>query len=212
MDKVLRGTFGVPKDTPYPGNIVSYIMEHMPPGTENEVTGRSVLRGIRKVFSERELTVIEMRFRDKRTLEEIGNELGVTKERARTLLERLVRDMVSEESIKTFTMVPYKDYIEEVENRENLEKQVKELKGLLVKAGFWVDGYKTPLINMGLSNRSMNCLWRERCDTLGDLLAIPTYDVFMSIRNLGKKSAQEILDKVHSYGYKMRWERDDDVG
>lgn len=54
---------------------------------------------------------------------------------------------------------------------------------------------------LGLSIRSFNCLGRAGIHTVQDALdKIKTPDDFMHIRNLGKKSADEIYDKLESLG------------
>lgn len=52
---------------------------------------------------------------------------------------------------------------------------------------------------LGLSVRSYNCLIRSGIETVGDLMDITLEDLH-KIRNLGKKSADEIIKKVHALG------------
>lgn len=56
-----------------------------------------------------------------------------------------------------------------------------------------------------LSARSYNCLRRACIKTVGDLLSLSLEDM-MRISNLGRKSREEIIDKMHEIGLKMSWE------
>ena len=52
-----------------------------------------------------------------------------------------------------------------------------------------------PIEALDLSLRSFNCLKRAGKDTIGDLLPMSEED-FMKVRNLGRKSMEEVIDKL----------------
>jgi DNA-directed RNA polymerase subunit alpha len=54
-----------------------------------------------------------------------------------------------------------------------------------------------------LSVRSYNCLKRANINTLHDLLQLSDIDL-MNIKNFGKKSAEEVLDKLETMGFSLR--------
>lgn len=54
-----------------------------------------------------------------------------------------------------------------------------------------------------LSVRSYNCLKRANINSLSDLLQLSDIDL-MNIKNFGKKSAEEVLDKLEALGYTLR--------
>ncbi len=54
-----------------------------------------------------------------------------------------------------------------------------------------------------LSVRSYNCLKRANINSLADLLQLSDIDL-MNIKNFGKKSAEEVLDKLETMGYSLR--------
>lgn len=58
-----------------------------------------------------------------------------------------------------------------------------------------------------LSVRSFNCLKRANINTVGDLINM-TLDELMKIRNLGKKSLDEIIEKVESLGLSFKNENE----
>ena len=61
--------------------------------------------------------------------------------------------------------------------------------------------------DLGLSVRSYNCLNRAGINDLSELLEkYESFEDLMKVRNLGRKSLDEIIDKVHSLGYKFKFE------
>lgn len=62
---------------------------------------------------------------------------------------------------------------------------------------------ETPIEELDLSVRAYNCLKRAGKHTLSDLTAMSETEI-MKIRNLGKKSLKEVLDKVKDMGLRFR--------
>lgn len=60
---------------------------------------------------------------------------------------------------------------------------------------------------LDLSVRSFNCLKRAQYNTVGDLIT-KTEEEMMKVRNLGRKSLDEVVAKLNSLGYDLR--RDED--
>lgn len=60
---------------------------------------------------------------------------------------------------------------------------------------------------LDMSVRCFNCLKRAGIDTVEDLIN-RTEDDMIKIRNLGKKSLEEVVEKLHSLGLDLK--RDDD--
>jgi DNA-directed RNA polymerase alpha subunit len=61
------------------------------------------------------------------------------------------------------------------------------------------DSYlKTPIEDLDLSVRVYTALKRYGINTLGDI-ATKTYDELYRIRNMGKKSLTELMDKLYEY-------------
>ena len=58
---------------------------------------------------------------------------------------------------------------------------------------------------LDLSVRSFNCLKRAGVNTVEDLTT-KTEDDMMKVRNLGKKSLDEVVAKLHSFGLDLRSE------
>ena len=58
---------------------------------------------------------------------------------------------------------------------------------------------------LDLSVRSFNCLKRAGINTVGDLVNKSEEDM-MKVRNLGRKSLEEVIWKMASLGYNLRKE------
>ncbi len=89
---------------------------------------------------------------------------------------------LSDEARSTDIMV---DRVETV-TEKNLEKTIEEL---------------------DMSVRSFNCLKRAGIDTVKDLVN-RTEDDMIKVRNLGKKSLDEVIQKLHSLGLELKKEED----
>ena len=62
---------------------------------------------------------------------------------------------------------------------------------------------ETPIEELDLSDRAYNCLKRAGHHTLQDLTSLSESEI-MKIRNLGKKSLKEVIDKIKDMGLKFR--------
>lgn len=62
---------------------------------------------------------------------------------------------------------------------------------------------ETPIDELDFSVRAYNCLKRAGINTLGDLTEKTELEM-MKIRNLGKKSLKEVMDKIKELGLKFR--------
>lgn len=90
----------------------------------------------------------------------------------------------------------------------NLSGEAYDTEVMVVK----VDDGKEKVLEMtieelDLSVRSFNCLKRAQYNTVGDLIT-KTEDEMMKVRNLGRKSLDEVVNKLESLGLSLR--RDDD--
>ena len=62
---------------------------------------------------------------------------------------------------------------------------------------------ETPIEDLDFSVRAYNCLKRANINTLGDLTEKSELEM-MKIRNLGKKSLKEVIDKIKGMGLRFR--------
>ena len=119
---------------------------------------------------------------DKLTLE-VWTDGTISAKEAVSLSAKVLNDHLtlfvdlSEEVANTDTMVD----IEDKSHEKVLEMTIEEL---------------------DLSVRSFNCLKRAGINTVEDLIS-KTEDEMMKVRNLGKKSLEEVINKLHSLGYEL---------
>ena len=64
-----------------------------------------------------------------------------------------------------------------------------------------------PIEELELSVRSYNCLKRAGIATVDDLANKSEADM-MKVRNLGKKSLDEVINKLHSLGLDFKYEEE----
>lgn len=175
---------------------------------------------LEEMLTPREGEILRLRFRDGFTLQKCGEVCGVRPERIRQIQARALRYLRHPSRIKLIQAVPMAKLAETAKEYNSLADKY----ALLVKA--FENAYNVsptpeymasvsetialcekPLMELELSVRSYNCLWHMgKIKTLGDIVKMST-DELLAVRNLGKKSAQEIIDCVHGYGLKMSNEK-----
>ena len=82
---------------------------------------------------------------------------------------------------------------------------IKDLTGLMIEKteDNKSKELETPIEDLDFSVRTFNCLKRANIKTLKDLVDKKQSD-FTKIRNLGKKSLKEVLDKIKDMGLTLR--------
>lgn len=207
---------------PYPYNIadmlLSEIREQMPDLGEIELSANGVMKMMNERLSVREGEVIELRWRDGKTYDDCGKVFSVTRERIRQIEAKALRKLSVYARRLEYSSVPYATY-NNLKKRYNLLKWQKEqaerrldrLLEIMGKENTPTDEKGQPLAleNIDLSVRAYNCLTRAGIKTLDDLLKIDSIEGLLKIRNLGRKSADEVIKKIHSYGLSMKWESED---
>ncbi|HFU74109.1 MAG TPA: DNA-directed RNA polymerase subunit alpha [Helicobacteraceae bacterium] len=63
---------------------------------------------------------------------------------------------------------------------------------------------------LGLSARSFNCLDRSKIRLIGEIALMSTNDL-KNVKNLGKKSYEEIVDKLREFGFEVGQSFNDDI-
>lgn len=161
-------------------------------------------------LTERERRVLEMRRRDMMTLEVVGERLGVTRERIRQIEAKALRKLRNPAVLKRIECVSKEEFMRVEAENELLKQKIIELEsdGCETES----DGCETKQISslasksigyLNLSVRSYNCLFRDGIRTLEDLQNLSVDDL-TRIRNLGARSAREIIDKAAEVGIQIR--------
>ena len=65
------------------------------------------------------------------------------------------------------------------------------------------EGLDKTIEELDLSLRSFNCLKRAGFDTVADIIAVPESEL-KTIKNFGKKSLTEVIDKIHELGFALK--------
>ncbi len=68
----------------------------------------------------------------------------------------------------------------------------------------------TNIDSLGLSARSFNCLDRSSIKLVGEIVLMSTNDL-KNVKNLGKKSYDEIVEKIQEFGFTVGADLDDDL-
>ena len=158
-------------------------------------------------LTDREMLTIRYRFEDGFTLEETGKRLVVTRERVR---------QIEFKALRKIWRGAYRILNERQNDQKKLDRLDSECRQLRAAVLAYKDclglikptGAKIPPINiiaddstpieeLDFSVRTYNCLKRKEINTID---AIVKYQApFPQIRNLGKRSIQEIIDKVEEF-------------
>lgn len=93
--------------------------------------------------------------------------------------------------------------LEERTNECGLIQAIHELIGntVNVEIGFAASACAMTIDEINFSVRSMNALRRAGIFTIGDLIIALSGDELIKVRNLGKKSLNEIKTKMLAYGF-----------
>lgn len=195
------------------------------------------LRMVIDSLSEREREFVFLYYRDGMSLDAIGKERGITRERVRQIVAKAVRKMRHPSRRRLIECGPhfvaeeseYKRRREDLDRKtaildEEEEKLVERLKKVsearlcLQANGLWYQGLTAdapapnaepaskyslyrpittmPLEAMDLSVRSYNCLKRKELHTLGLVMEVARTGGLVNVRNLGRKSLTEILNRI----------------
>lgn len=213
------------KELPYPYNLIEYIKDNVVvTGEPFDFTATSIRICMAEILSEKQMRVIELRFCDGLTLKEIGEKFdGVSRERIRQIEEKALKKILDVDKLREYSAVPYRCYTAERHARVEAEKRLDWVLTHNVPyvtsanapdvVSHSLDVFKErdvidlPIEEMDFSVRSFNTLKRNGINTLYDIVSkIKTQEDLMNFRNLGVKSCNEIIQKVHSYNLTFDWE------
>lgn len=195
----------------YPRNLLLAIRGAWEQEEPTELT-TDVLAGIQYALStlnERERLVLCRRYKEQKTLREIGEEIGVKQERSRQIETAALRKLRYPRNMRFITK-GVDGYIKErckveyergyqVGYNAGYQQGVDEASNGVSKAGISVTIVSLPIEALDLSVRSFNALRRAGYVTIGDLLKVNEKDI-IHIKNLGTKQRQEVAVSLYRYG------------
>ena len=193
-----------PQELPWPENLITEIGLNLvfPDTNEYKELSADQLAGLIHVFDslkENEQTVLRLRYEEHKTFRACGDVCGLSTERMRQITANGLRKLRN-----PARLIYYRDGLQAVLDRREQQKikirtetDEQKVMDLLYEISFQ---------DCLFSVRVRNCLTRAGYSSLGDVAyAVKTYpEVFMRIRNLGRNSFLEVLDKLEEYGIDTR--------
>lgn len=173
-------------------------------------------------LSQRENDILHQRYKLCKTYAEIGEKYQLTGERIRKIEENALKRLRSPKCLKYLqngifkaTQTDINDAIEQVRLSE-LASAVAYLRELCIsrsnfleKQGPVIVTSKTEIEELCLSVRCYNSVKRAGINKVGDLEKF-TFRELRRIRNLGKHSLDELIEKLAAYGISFQEETDPD--
>lgn len=224
------------KENDYPLNLISELKEfpwHVDMEMVEENFDRILLDYLGQpncFLNEREKIILLGVYKEGRILQDLADEFNLTRERIRQIKTKSVRKLSYHKSI---FYTDFDDYLA-IQNdykrkREELCDKIVELDRLLLEAGRLLANDETTIreikdfldassdeqrdiitrnsdiADLDLTVRSYNCLKRSRINTIKELSQL-THSDLMKIRNLGRKSMREIIEKLRELGIELKEE------
>lgn len=198
-------------DAPYPYNLIEDILGYPVESllTEDQKNGLEML--LTRLTPKEEM-VLKFRYSDGMTLLEIGNKINVTQERVRQIVLQALRKLrvparknyIINGAVGNDLIKEYSCKLKELKQREAVfEERIKSLteeKSLYDEVyPYTKNQYSEAFMDLSFSVRVFNCLARSNIHTVHDLIQFIEDGKLLSIRNLGKKSADEIIQKLKEY-------------
>lgn len=209
-------------ESPYPYNLLDDIFgktfDHVL--SEDEANG---LNYCLRTLSEREQTIIGLRYEKEMTLQQTGKELNVTQERIRQIQAKALRKLKNpirlnyilygeqgnlrkkELDVRECQLNSREQQLIEIENKLGLKrvepdkadvKQIGYDETRKSKTGRNGLTYSDAFLDLELSARSFNCLARSGFLTVADVIKAIRDGSIIKVRNLGRKSLEEIINRV----------------
>lgn len=212
--------FTMESEEPWPYNLLRYVFYN----PWEEVISEDQIAGINSAMdelTEREKDSVLFNLRDGMTLEKSGSIHGVTRELERQILGKALRRLRAphmkalmmygkEGSKERSRLAKFRQELEIeaaefAELKSKIEAEKANISDILRSSVEVPDDKKDrqlPIEEMDLSVRSYNCLKRSGCKTLGDVMDLVESGKLINVRNLGRKSAEEILGKIFEITHK----------
>lgn len=167
----------------------------------------AVLEILEKSLNEKQYGVIKLRFGFEdgkpKTLEETSKVFDLTTARIRQIESNALRKLRTPRNLRLL-LPNYSLRVETLQEQQQLQiinKRLTEAEEK-VKSKNIEDILNAKLDELELSVRSYNCLKRAGINTIGDLSKRSVYDM-MKVRNLGRKSLEEVISKLKDVGIEL---------
>lgn len=173
---------------------------------------QDVLSGIQyalSTLSDRERYILYERYREKRTLSSISEDLGVISERVRQIESKALRNLRYRRNMMFMTK-GVSGYIKELNKLEyergyqkgydaGYKQGIEDAPNGIAKDGISVTLSSLPIEALDLSVRAFNALKVAGFNVIGDITALSRREM-IHIKNLGPKQREEVAAGLHHYG------------
>lgn len=208
----------------YPFNLIDEISEAIGDDWEYIIPGDlggTVEYVLHTYLSLREKDVIYLRFKYEKTLVEIAEILGISKERVRQIQTSALKRLCNPQCLNYLKNGIYKATQDEINNAieqhrsAELESAVAYLRELCItKTNPAAEAPEimtkdTDIEKLDLSVRCFNCVKRAKINKIGDLEKL-TFRELRRVRNLGKQAYDDLISKLAANGFVFQEETDPD--
>lgn len=173
---------------------------------------QDILSGIQyalSTLSDREQYILYERYREKRTLSSISEDLGVISERVRQIESKALRNLRYRRNMMFMTK-GVSGYIKELNKLEyergyqkgydaGYKQGIENAPKGIAKDGISVTLSSLPIEALDLSVRAFNALKVAGFNVIGDITALSRREM-IHIKNLGPKQRHEVAAGLHHYG------------
>lgn len=159
----------------------------------------------------REKDILDKKYKDVKTLEEVGNEIGVTKERVRQIISKAVRKLRHRQSFFECGDYEHPEKVAKEKVKQLIEEQKQ--RWTYESAKKFIEEYESThqqelnsellIEELDLSVRSCNCLRRAGIKTVEELANKHIRDMY-KIKNLGRKSLKEVVIAMNNLGFEIK--------
>jgi len=188
--------------TIWPFNLINEIN----PDIVSKVSLDGIARGF-EYLTTRESNIVILRFRDKKTLQEIADIAGISKERVRQICDHVRKVLNQSEVIKEITTVSVLEYddlrFKNADLQRTLSTYENQIKDKYGPKEYTDEEFQEVVENITLeecrlSVRLFNCLKRRGINRLIEV-AILDEEEILKIRNLGRRCYEELLEVLDKY-------------
>lgn len=169
-------------------------------------------------LTEREQGVLMCRFQRKLTLEQTAKEYGITRERIRQIQAKALRKLRHPSRANMLKAVPLTELQAEHAEYYKLQNDYEWLKkafetitaqkaepGVIIPMAQQASALEKKIEELDLSVRPYNCLKRAGKGTIRDIAEMHKSEL-SQVRNLGRKSYEEVIEKLKYYGIELKGE------
>lgn len=185
-----KAQLGESAELKYPQNLVYDVLGKTSDAPDIDASVEYILTAR---LTEREKSMLKMRYKDLMTYDEISKKYNLTANRIVQIIHKAQRKLKHPKHSKYLTLGVV-GIMAECKIKTNAERSQNQTKVLATEY---------PIQELDLSIRTSQCLLRAGLKTAGDILNLGANGL-IEVRNIGKRSYDEIVDKLEELGFDVR--------